>query len=82
MKKYEKSTKKYGKSMWKVRKSKQKVSEIQYVQFMGTNTNNSNDKSKSDFLYIIGAVCLSVTKNDHFAQGSQIKFFSGSNLFF
>ena len=34
------------------------------------------------YLYIIGAVCLSVTKNDHFAQGSQIKFFSGSNLFF
>ena len=48
-KKYEKSTTKYGKCTSKVRKSKQKVSEIQYVQFMGTNTNNSIDKSKSDF---------------------------------
>ena len=32
-------------------------------------------------LYIIGRfclfVCLSVTKNDHFAQRSQIEFFSG-----
>ena len=48
-KKYEKSTTKYGKCTSKVRKSKQIVSEIQYVQLMGTNTNNSNDKSKSDF---------------------------------
>ena len=48
-KKYEKSTTKYGKCTSKVRKSKQKVSEIQYVQLMGTNTNKSNDKSKSDF---------------------------------
>ena len=33
-------------------------------------------------LYIIGRFCLFVTKNDHFAQRSQIKFFSGSNFFF
>ena len=34
------------------------------------------------YLYIIGRFCLSVTKNDHFAQQSQIKFLSGSNFFF
>ena len=38
------------------------------------------------YLYVIGrfclSVCLSVTKNDHFAQQSQIKFLSGSNFFF
>ena len=33
-------------------------------------------------LYIIGRFCLSVTKNDHFAQRSQIMFFSGSSFFF
>ena len=27
------------------------------------------------------SVCLSVTKNDHFAQRSQFKFFSGSKWF-
>ena len=43
---------------------------------------NGDDDNGDDDLYIIGRFCLSVTKNDHFAQQSQIKFFSGSNLFF
>ena len=35
-----------------------------------------------DDLYIIGRFCVSVTKNDHFAQRSQIKYLRGSNFFF
>ena len=33
-------------------------------------------------LYIIGRFCLFDTKNDHFAQRSQIKYLRGSNFFF
>ena len=40
-----------------------------------------HDDTDGDYLYIIGRLCLSVTKNDHFAQLSQFKVFSGSNFF-
>ena len=42
---------------------------------------NDADYDDND-LYMIGRFCLSVTKNHHFAQQSQIKFFSGNNFFF
>ena len=40
---------------------------------IGDDDDDDGDDDDDDDLYIIGAVCLSVTKNDHFAQGSQIQ---------
>ena len=49
-------------------------------------TSNGDDKTYNgdydDDLYIIGRFCLFDTKNDHFAQRSQIKYLRGSNFFF
>ena len=59
------------------------IQKVQYLQnYDHGGDGGHGDDGVEDNLYIIGRFSFSVTKNDHFAQRSQIKFFSVGNFFF
>ena len=52
-----------------------------FASRLGDVLHGGDDGDVDDFRKVL-FVCLSLTKNDHFAQRPQIIFFSGSNFFF